>query len=154
MPGKRYFIGEVAKELGISPKTVRWYEAQGFLNELSRTEAGYRSFNAEDKQRLRFIRKAFALGFSSKEVKDILELRAHGTSPCELVIDLIGSKIDTIQDQIEDLQQLEKKLLELRRQWQKKRTRNQSDKGIARVCPCIEEAEESKGRRRYEQQEN
>jgi DNA-binding transcriptional MerR regulator len=152
MPGKRYFIGEVAKELGISPKTVRWYEAQGLLDELSRTESGYRSFNAEDKQRLKFIRKAFAFGFSSKEIKDILELRAHGSSPCELIIDLIGSKIDTIQDQIEDLQQLERELLELRRQWQKKR--NQSDKGIARVCPCIEEAEEPKGRRRYGQKEN
>lgn len=136
MAEKQHYIGEIAKELGISPKTVRWYEAQGLLDEPARTESGYRSYSAEDIERLKFIRKAFAFGFSSKEIKDILELRAHGEAPCKLVIDLIGSKINAIQHQIKDLQQLERELTELRRQWQGKR--DLGGKRAAKVCSCIE----------------
>jgi DNA-binding transcriptional MerR regulator len=147
MAEKLLYIGEIAKELGISPKTVRWYEAEGLLHEPARTESGYRAYSAEDIERLKFIRKAFAFGFSSKEIKDILELRAHGEAPCNLVIDLIGSKIDAIQHQIKDLQQLERELTELRRQWQGKR--DLGGKRAAKVCSCIEETEEPKGRKKH-----
>lgn len=147
MEEKRPYIGEIAKELGISPKTVRWYEAQGLLAEPARTESGYRAYSVEDILRLKFIRKAFAFGFSSKEIKDILELRAHGAEPCELVIDLIGRKISAVQQQIKDLQQLERELTGLRRQWQGKR--DLGDKQDAKVCSCIEETEEPKGRKKH-----
>ena len=147
MAEKQHYIGETAKELGISPKTVRLYEAQGLLDEPARTESGYRSYSAEDIERLKFIRKAFAFGFSSKEIKDILELRAHGEAPCKLVIDLIGSKINAIQHQIKDLQQLERELTELRRQWQGKR--DLGGKRAAKVCSCIEGTEEPKGRKKH-----
>jgi MerR family transcriptional regulator, copper efflux regulator len=147
MPEKRPYIGEIAKDLGISPKTVRWYEAQGLLAGPERTESGYRSYSAEDIERLKFIRKAFAFGFSSKEVKDILELRAHGAAPCDLVIDLIGGKIGTVQQQIKDLQQLERELTELRRQWKGKR--NEDSEKAAKVCSCIEETEQPKGRKKH-----
>lgn len=147
MRDKRPYIGEIAKDLGISPKTVRWYEAQGLLAEPSRTESGYRSYSVEDIERLKFIRKAFAFGFSSKEIKDILELRAHGAAPCELVLDLITGKIASVQQQIKDLQQLERELTELRRQWRSKQ--NDSKGKSARVCGCIEETEEPKGRKKH-----
>jgi len=145
MAEKQHYIGEIAKELGISPKTVRWYEAQGLLDEPARAESGYRTYSAEDITRLKFIRKAFAFGFSSKEIKGILELRVHGEAPCDLVISLIGSKISAIQHQIKDLQQLERELRKLHKEWQGKR--NLSGKRDAKVCSCIEETEAPKGRK-------
>lgn len=144
MTVKRPYIGEIAKELDISPKTVRWYEAQGLLPEPERTNSGYRSYSAEDIERLKFIRKALSFGFSSKEIKDILELRAHGDAPCELVINLIEGKISNVQNQIKDLQQLERELTELHRQWKGKQ--NKAGNKAARVCLCIEETEELKRR--------
>ncbi len=147
MPEKRQYIGEIAKDLGISPKTVRWYEVQGLIAEPERTESGYRLYSSDDIERLKFIRKAFAFGFSSKEIKDILELRAHGAAPCDLVIDLIGGKISAVQQQIKDLQQLEREISELRRQW--KRKRNDGGETAAKVCSCIEETEQPKGRKKH-----
>jgi DNA-binding transcriptional MerR regulator len=146
MQAKRPYIGEIAKDLGISPKTIRWYEAQGLLAEPGRTEAGYRSFSTESIERLKFIRKAFAIGFSSKEIKEILELKAHGAAPCDLVIDLIGGKISAVQQQIKDLQQLERDLLGLRKQWKSKL--NDGSQAAAKVCSCIEETEQPKGRKK------
>jgi len=145
MQEKRPYIGAIAKGLGISPKTVRWYEAQGLLAEPERTESGYRSYSVEDIERLKFIRKAFAFGFSSKEIKDILELRTHGAAPCALVIDLIGGKISAVQQQIKDLQQLERELTELRRQWKSKQ--KEGSETAAKICSCIEETEILKGRK-------
>ena len=145
MQEKRPYIGEIAKGLGISPKTVRWYEAQGLLAEPERTESGYRSYSVEDIERLKFIRKAFAFGFSSKEIKDILELRTHGAAPCALVIDLIGGKISAVKQQIKDLQQLERELTELRRQWKSKQ--KEGSETESKICSCIEETEILKGRK-------
>lgn len=146
MSKERPYIGEIAKELGVSPKTIRWYEAQGLLSEPERTESGYRSYSNENIERLKFIRKAFGFGFSSKEIKDILDLRAHGAAPCDLVIELISSKISATQQQIKDLQQLERELTELRKNWQTKR--NKGGQAVARVCACIEETVEPKGRKK------
>lgn len=152
MPDRRPYIGEIAKDLGISPKTIRWYEAQGLLTEPERTESGYRSFSVDDIERLKFIRKAFSFGFSSKEIKDILELRAHGTAPCDLVIDLIGGKISAVQQQIKDLEQLERELIELHKQW--KSNRNAGGDEAATVCSCIEETEQPKGRNKNAKQKS
>ncbi len=149
MPDKRPYIGEIAKELGVSPKTIRWYEAQGLLTEPGRTESGYRSYSAENIAQLKFIRKAFAFGFSSKEIKDILELRSHGAAPCDLVINLVSEKISVVQHQIKGLEQLERELTELRRQWRGKRNESET---AGRVCCFIEETEEPKRGKRHGQQ--
>lgn len=146
MSKERPYIGQIAKELGVSPKTIRWYEAQGLLSEPERTESGYRSYSDEDIERLKFIRKAFGFRFSSKEIKDILDLRAHGAVPCDLVIELISSKISATQQQIKNLQQLEYELTELRTNWQGKR--NKAGRAVARVCACIEETVDAKGRKK------
>lgn len=146
MNEKKNYIGEVAKVLGISPKTVRWYEAQELLDEPARTESGYRIYTEKDVERLKFIRKAFAFGFSSKEVKDILEIRAHGEAPCDFVIELITAKIHGIRRQFEDLQLLDRELTSLRKQWQAKEKKESKP---ANVCSCIEESEEPTRRKQH-----
>ena len=65
-------IGEVAKLLGVTPKTVRHYEKVGLLRQPERSEAGYRLYRADDLLRLHRIKRLRSLGLSLAQVKDVL----------------------------------------------------------------------------------
>jgi DNA-binding transcriptional MerR regulator len=69
---ERLRIGEVAKLLGVTPKTVRHYEKVGLLKEPERSEAGYRLYSADDLLRLHRIKRLRSLGLSLTQVKDVL----------------------------------------------------------------------------------
>jgi DNA-binding transcriptional MerR regulator len=66
---------DVAKEGGVNLETVRYYERRGLLPKPPRTPAGYRTFGTDAVRRLRFIKRAQDLGFSLKEIKELLALR-------------------------------------------------------------------------------
>ena len=78
-------IGELAAELGLNPKTIRYYEAIGLLPEPRRTPAGYRCYGVDDRERLRFIAQAKAIGLSLQEISEILAIRQAGNPPCRHV---------------------------------------------------------------------
>jgi len=65
-------IGEVAKLIGVSPKTVRYYHEIGLLAEPERTEGGYRLYTANDLLRLQRIRRLRSLGLSLERIREIL----------------------------------------------------------------------------------
>jgi Cu(I)-responsive transcriptional regulator len=67
-------IGTLAKRAGVSIDTVRYYERGGLLTPKTRLASGYRRYSELEVARLRFIRRAQALGFSLKEVKELLAL--------------------------------------------------------------------------------
>jgi MerR family copper efflux transcriptional regulator len=67
-------IGAFAKCAGVAVDTVRYYERNGLLRPRSRLASGYRRYGALELARLRFIRRAKALGFSLKEVRELLAL--------------------------------------------------------------------------------
>ncbi len=67
-------IGTLAKRAGVSIDTVRYYERGGLLAPQARLASGYRRYSELEVARLRFIRRAQALGFSLKEVKELLAL--------------------------------------------------------------------------------
>jgi len=67
-------IGTLAKRAGVSIDTVRYYERDGLLAPKTRLASGYRRYSELEVARLRFIRRAQALGFSLKEVKELLAL--------------------------------------------------------------------------------
>jgi Cu(I)-responsive transcriptional regulator len=67
-------IGTLAKRAGVSTDTVRYYERGGLLSPKARLASGYRRYSELEVARLRFIRRAQALGFSLKEVKQLLAL--------------------------------------------------------------------------------
>jgi MerR family transcriptional regulator, copper efflux regulator len=67
-------IGTLAKRAGVSIDTVRYYERGGLLTPKARLASGYRRYSDLEVARLRFIRRAQALGFSLKEVKQLLAL--------------------------------------------------------------------------------
>lgn len=70
-------IGDLAKRAGVGIDTVRYYEREGLLPQAQRRSSGYRMYDEDDIQRLRFIRRAKALGFTLPEVRDLLALSSR-----------------------------------------------------------------------------
>ena len=70
-------IGQLAKRAGVGIDTVRYYERNGLLTPQTRLASGYRRYGELELARLRFIRRAQALGFTLKEVKELLALSAQ-----------------------------------------------------------------------------
>lgn len=69
-------IGALAKRAGVRIDTVRYYERSGLLAPRTRLASGYRRYGEVELSRLRFIRRAQALGFTLTEVRDLLASRA------------------------------------------------------------------------------
>jgi len=70
-------IGQLAKRGGVGIDTVRYYERNGLLAPHTRLASGYRRYGDIELARLRFIRRAQALGFTLKEIKQLLTLSAQ-----------------------------------------------------------------------------
>jgi MerR family copper efflux transcriptional regulator len=70
-------IGQLARRGGVGIDTVRYYERNGLLAPRSRLASGYRRYGDMEVARLRFIRRAQALGFTLKEIKELLALSAQ-----------------------------------------------------------------------------
>jgi MerR family copper efflux transcriptional regulator len=69
-------IGTLAKRTGVGIDTVRYYERNGLIAPQARLASGYRRYGELEISRLRFIRRAQALGFTLKEVRELLALSA------------------------------------------------------------------------------
>lgn len=105
--------GELAREAGVNFSTVRYYERRGILQPKNRSAGGYHQYNAEDVRRVRFIRRAQELGFTLKEVEELLTLRIDAGSHCSEVRQQAEMKISDMQQKIRDLQQMKKALSKL-----------------------------------------
>ncbi len=99
-------VGKAAQAAGLSAKAVRLYEAKGLLPEAKRTESGYRLYSDEDIAVLRFIHQAKTLGLSLGEIRDILDLRRGGTTPCRHVVRLLDQRIRDVDRTIAELRHL------------------------------------------------
>ena len=103
-------IGQVARQAEVGVETVRFYERQGLLDEPARRESGYRQYPEEVVARLRFIRRAKELGFSLKEIKELLALRVDPTTTCREVKERAEAKIADIEGKIASLLRMKKAL--------------------------------------------
>ena len=72
-----FSIGKLAESAGVAIDTVRYYERNGLLNPAGRLASGYRRYSEAELKRLRFIRRAKALGFSLEDIRALLELSAE-----------------------------------------------------------------------------
>ena len=107
-------IGELAAEHGLNPKTIRYYEEIGLLPAPPRDASGYRRYGRADRERLRFIAKAKAVGLTLQEIGDVLALRAGGAEPCPHVRALVDRKLAAVDDQLRRLAAIRADLLALR----------------------------------------
>ena len=100
-------IGELSKNTGFQVETLRYYEKQGLLSPVSRTQSGYREYNSESLKQLQFIRKAKSVGFSLNEILELLTLRVERDQhSCGDVKAIAEQKIMQIENKIEELSQM------------------------------------------------
>jgi len=111
MPGLT--IGKVARSAGMAIDTVRYYEHEGLLEKPARTAAGYRQYSADAVRRLRFIRQAKELGFSLKEIKELLSLRVAPGKSCADVKARAEAKIADVEQRIAQLDRMKGALAKL-----------------------------------------
>jgi Hg(II)-responsive transcriptional regulator len=106
-------IGMLAKKAEVNIQTVRYYERRGLLPDPSRLESGYRQYSKSDLARLRFIRHAKGLGFSLKEIMELLSLRVDSNTTCVDVKEWAETKLADVKDKILALQRIKEALAHL-----------------------------------------
>jgi MerR family copper efflux transcriptional regulator len=110
---KSLTIGHLAREAGVNLETVRYYERRGLLPKPPRSASGYRLFPSDAARRLRFIRRAQELGFSLKEIRELLSLRVSRTTTSRDIRTRAEAKIADINAKIRSLESMKKTLRKL-----------------------------------------
>ena len=123
-------IGQVARNAGVGVETVRFYERQGLLEEPPRRPSGYRQYGEAVVARLGFIRRAKELGFTLKEIGDLLSLRLDPRGSRADVKRRAKAKITDIDDRIQSLKRMRKALAKL--------TAKCDGHGTTDECPILE----------------
>ncbi len=105
--------GEFAKKCGIHIATLRYYEKCRLLNPPPRSQAGYRLYSEKDIAKIHFIKNAQKLGFSLKEISELMKLRIREGKTCDPVLKKARDKLDEVEHKIKNLQSMRKVLKEL-----------------------------------------
>lgn len=107
-------IGELADRVGVSADTLRYYEQHGLLQPAQRSSAGYRMYDFASVQRLHFILRAKQVGFTLKEIDELLALEvSREQQSCEQVKLVVDQKRADVAARIRELQQIEQSLRRL-----------------------------------------
>ena len=128
-PPKPLTIGRVARLAGVGVETVRFYERQGLLKNPPRKLSGYREYDEDVVAQLRFIRRAKQLGFTLKEIKELLSLRRDPDTPAAELKAQAEAKIVDIDAKIQSLEQMKQALLKF--------TCECSGRGSVGECPLL-----------------
>jgi len=102
--------GQLAKRAQINLETVRFYEQEGLLGAPRRTVSGYRKFEEGTVDRLAFVKRAKALGFSLAEIRELLAIQDGHAEACVEVRDLVQNKLAIVRDKRAELEKLETQL--------------------------------------------
>ena len=102
--------GKVARLARVGAETIRFYEKEGLIEEPSRSESGYRQYTEDAVTRIRFIQRAKELGFSLKEISELLSLRVNPKTSCADIRQKAHLKIEDINRKIGDLKKMKRSL--------------------------------------------
>lgn len=103
-------VSGVARQAGVSPDAVRFYEREGLLPPPDRSPSGYRQFDESTVYRLRFIKGAQAMGLKLAEIRELLEIQDRGACPCGHTRTLVQRRISEIDAEMKRLNALRKEL--------------------------------------------
>lgn len=106
-------IGQAAAASGVSAKMIRHYEGVGLLPAPKRTESGYRQYSDSEVHTLRFIRQARDLGFSIREIGELLSLWHDRRRPSRLVKALAEGHIRALEQKVQELRAMKSTLQHL-----------------------------------------
>lgn len=101
-----YTIGQVASCSNVTVDTVRVYERQGLIEVPERRSNGYRHYSKEYVRRINFIKWAQTLGFTLKEIKELLAIRRPSTHACEEIMHRLESKLNIVERKLKGLLRL------------------------------------------------
>lgn len=138
-------IGQVARTAGVGRETIRFYEREGLLEEPLRRASGYRQYPEHVVKRLHFIKRAQQLGFSLKEIMELLTLRVGGHTSCEDVKQRTEAKLVEVERKLIELQRMRQALLHVAALC--------TGQGPASACPMLEALEQQDMQALMEQSE-
>jgi MerR family copper efflux transcriptional regulator len=124
-------IGNVARQVGIQPSAIRYYERRGMIQPTVRGANGYRRYTEDAVKLLLFVKRAQSLGITLKEIKPLLNLASQGQRPCSHVKQLTRNHLREVADKIRELQALRNELRTMLRRKAGRPHRNE-------VCPIIQ----------------
>jgi len=130
----------VAKGAAVGIETVRFYEREGLIEKPPRRDSGYRTYPADTVDRVWFIKRAKELGFSLKEIKELMALRIAPGTTCGQIRKRAEDKIEDIEDKISSLQRMKQALRKL--------TAACGGKGSVSDCPILDALEDGKKRKK------
>ncbi len=129
-------VGSIAKAAGVGVQTLHYYERVGLLPKPKRSATNYRLYSPEAVRRVRFIKKAQALGLTLDETKQILDLKDHGREPCRKVAELGEKHLQEIDARLNQLRAYRRVLAQSVSAWRKE---NLSERHCAgEFCDLIE----------------
>jgi len=99
-------IGVIAKRADVGVETIRFYEREGLLVRPPRTRSGYRQYSPDTIRRVQFIRRAKEIGFTLKEIGELLSLRVDTVRTCADVRAMARTKITDIDKKIAELRRI------------------------------------------------
>ena len=110
---KGYTVGQLAKTAQVNVETVRYYERRGLVPKPPRNASGYRQYPQDAAARIRFIKRAKELGFSLKEISELLCFQTGPSAGCGDVKKQAKAKLANIEAKIRDLERMRRVLTEL-----------------------------------------
>jgi DNA-binding transcriptional MerR regulator len=129
-------VGAVAKAAGVGVQALHYYERLGLLPKPQRSKANYRLYSPETIRRVRFIKKAQAVGLTLEETKQILDLKDHGRAPCAKVAELGEKHFALINARLRQLRAYRRALGRALGEWRKE---NMTERKCAgEFCDLIE----------------
>ncbi len=126
-------IGQLAKRANVNLETIRYYERRELIPKPLRNESGYRQYSQDDVVRIKFIKRAQTLGFSLREIHELLALRMEPGISCAAVKVHVDAKVAEVENKIVSLEQMRETLLRL--------SKKCTGKGPVGECPFLKELE-------------
>jgi DNA-binding transcriptional MerR regulator len=131
-------IGEVAKRSSLTVDAIRFYEKAKLLPKAARSAGRFRLYGESSVERLHFIQQMQGLGFSLREVSELIQLRERKVESCESVRQLLTAKLADVRAKMRELRRLERELEEDFRKCS--RELNHRRRHAACPCPVLEGA--------------
>jgi DNA-binding transcriptional MerR regulator len=112
-------VGEVARRSGVGVETLRFYERSGLLDRPARTENGYRLFGEEVLERLDFIKRAQALGFTLDEIGRVIAEKRAGQTPCAEVREIVRRRLQELDERMAQMRRYRREVAAALAEWDK-----------------------------------
>ena len=106
-------VSEVADRVGLTPATIRYYERLGLLPTPERTPSGYRQYDEDVGDRLRFIKGAQRFGLRLDEIRQLLDIQDQGQCPCGHTQELLRTRVREVDEEMRRLRGLRQDLLQM-----------------------------------------